>query len=170
MSKIYLVKNNDKLTTEDKNEDDIYMVTQFFIHGNNERYNEIKFCLQRNIDIGLFKKIILLNERIYTSEELGLTEDQMKCIQQVNIKHRMRYNSVLLRIKMSKISGYIVFCNSDIFRCKLYFFFQVTIKFFCFRIKSNIFFCHFFKFFSLQKDQFRIKKRDNPYKPEKENS
>jgi hypothetical protein len=115
MSKIYNCKNSDSLNKEDYNEDDIYLVYQYFIHSNDERYREIKFCLKRNIQLNLFKKIILLNERIYTADELGLTDEEMKFVEQININKRLKYIDVFLQIKNLGLDGYIVFCNSDIF-------------------------------------------------------
>ena len=114
-NQIRIVKNNDVLSKEPLNDDPIYLVYQFFIHSNPERHKETLYCLKQNVNLGLFKQIILLNERIYTKEELGLNDDEMKHILQINISHRMKYNSVLMRCKMLKLDGYIVFCNSDIF-------------------------------------------------------
>lgn len=115
MSKIYTCKNYDFLNKESHNKDDIYLVYQFFIHSNNERYKEIKYCLKRNVKLNLFKKIILLNERIYTADELGLTDEEMKNVKQININKRLKYIDVFLQIKRLNINGYIVLCNSDIF-------------------------------------------------------
>ena len=57
-----------------KNEADIkYKINifyQFFIHPNKERYNEILFCLLQNVNNPSVDKIYLLNERIYTINEL----------------------------------------------------------------------------------------------------
>lgn len=115
MSKNYIEKNNDKLKSKNINNDDIYLVYQFFIHSNKERYKEIRHCLKCNIKLNLFKKIILLNERIYTKEELGLTEKEMEKIEQININKRLKYIDVFLQIKRIGLNGYVVFCNSDIF-------------------------------------------------------
>ena len=105
----------DKINSKEINDDNIYLVFQFFISNNKARQNEIKFCLKRNIELGLFKKIIMLNERIYTSEELGLTDLEMKNIDQININHRLKFSSAFLEIHLKKIKGYVVLCNSDIF-------------------------------------------------------
>lgn len=115
MSQIYNCKNIDPLSKDNHNEDDIYLVYQYFIHSNHERYEEIKYCLKRNIQLNLFKKIILLNERIYTADELGLKNEEMKFVEQININKRLKYIDVFLQIKKLGLNGYIVFCNSDIF-------------------------------------------------------
>jgi hypothetical protein len=112
---IYVFSNNDYLDDEYKNNDDIFLIYQFFIHPSDERNEEIKYCLKRNVELGFFKKIILLNERIYSQKELGLTIDEMDMILQVNIKHRLKYNSVFTQVNLLKLNGYIVFCNADIF-------------------------------------------------------
>tara|TARA_Y100000780_G_C13688647_1_gene418626 strand:+ start:817 stop:1557 length:741 start_codon:yes stop_codon:yes gene_type:complete len=115
MSNIYVVSNNDYLNDTNHNDDDIYLVYQFFIHPIKERYDEIKFCLKKNIQLNIFKKIILLNERIYTKDELGLNDDEMNYIQQIDIKHRLKYNTIFTQVKLLKLDGYIAFCNADIF-------------------------------------------------------
>jgi len=112
----YLMDNNiDTLNSIPHNNDKIYLVFQFFIPSNEERYNEIKYCLKRNIELNKFDKIILLNEKIYTPLELGITESDMQYIQQVDIKLRLRYIDVFKYVLSSALDGYIVLCNSDIF-------------------------------------------------------
>ena len=111
----FITYNNDKLKDNTYNEDPIYLFQQFFIHSNKERYSEIKECLRRNILLGLFKKIYLFNERIYTNSELGLNNDEMKQIEQINIGMRMNFSICFQKIKQLNIKGYIVLSNSDIF-------------------------------------------------------
>lgn len=115
MARVYQCKNKDILTDTEINNDDIYLIYQFFIHNNEKRFNEIKFCLKKNVELKLFKQIILLNERIYTKEELGLTDNEMENILQININKRLKYVDVLLQVKLLKLNGYVAFCNSDIF-------------------------------------------------------
>ena len=95
--------------------DDIYLIQQFFIHGDEYRYREIKYCLKKNVNNHFFKKIILLNEKIYSKEELGLSDEEFKRVKQVNIGHRMKYKDVLEYVYNEKLNGYIVFSNSDIY-------------------------------------------------------
>lgn len=112
---IYVNKNRDKLVKTPYNNDSIYLCLQFFIHNDNNRQKEILYCLKNNIKLGLFKQIILLNERIYTSDELGLTNTEMKCIIQLNIKKRLTYSLAFKRIQKLNLKGYFVISNSDIF-------------------------------------------------------
>lgn len=111
----YGTKFKDILQSDNYDNDPIYLIIQFFCHKNKTRYNEIKECLQKNIKLGLFNKIILLNERIYTNEELGLTLQDMNSIQQVNIINRMKYSDVFRYVVNTNLHGYIVLSNSDIF-------------------------------------------------------
>ena len=52
----------------------IFLIQQFFISDNKERQKEINFCLKENVKNKLFTKIILINEKIYTKEELGIDD------------------------------------------------------------------------------------------------
>lgn len=112
---MYLTDFKDELNSNNHNNDDIYLICQFFIHKNTKRYEEIKYCLKQNIELGLFKVIILLNERIYTKNELGLNDDEMKHVKQININKRLSYIDIFIQVKKLNLDGYIVFCNSDIF-------------------------------------------------------
>lgn len=94
-----------------ESQDPIYLVTQFYIAKNKNRDNENKFCLKRNTKI--FDEIHLLNERIYTREELGLTEEEMENVKQFNIGKRMYFSDWLSHSK--NISGFSVLANTDIF-------------------------------------------------------
>ena len=118
MSQIKFIQKNKDIISEIKhNDDNIYLFCQFYIDSNNIRYQEIKDTLKRNIKLGVFTNIILLNEKIYTNDELGLTTDEMKTIKQINIKVRLTYAIIILVIKLYKkfINGYIVIANNDIF-------------------------------------------------------
>jgi hypothetical protein len=111
------LKNMDTLNTTDFNQDDIYLFTQFYISPNEKRYHEIKTCLKKNIKLGIFSKIYLINERTYTQEELDLNDEEIKNIQQIVFDKglRMKYMHPLGLIKAKQINGYIVIANSDIF-------------------------------------------------------
>tara|TARA_B110000046_G_scaffold184347_1_gene222597 strand:+ start:963 stop:1730 length:768 start_codon:yes stop_codon:yes gene_type:complete len=111
----FITKNKDKLKKKPINKDNIYLVLQHFIHSNEERHKEIITCLQNNIKLGFFAKIIMLNERIYTSQELGINDEDMKIIKQININKRLTYADCFSQIKSMDIKGYIVIANSDIF-------------------------------------------------------
>ncbi len=110
-------KNIDIISKTKHNNDNIYLFTQFHIDNDIKRYKEVKETLKKNIELNIFTNIILLNERIYTNEELGLTEEEMKTIKQINIKRRLTYMLIILCINLYKkyINGYIVIANNDIF-------------------------------------------------------
>lgn len=92
--------------------DDIILITQFFIPTDQERYKEIKKALDKNCLNKKIQKIYLLNEKIYSSEELGSNSNK---IEQINIESRLSFKKVFDFIDEQKINGIIVFCNSDIF-------------------------------------------------------
>ena len=115
--------NIENLSLHSLNQDDIYLITQFFIPSNLERKKELIFCLKENININIFKKIFLVNEREYTKEELELNDSEMTNIIQIIFTNnqtqtqgqRMKYIHPFLLIELQKITGYIVISNSDIF-------------------------------------------------------
>lgn len=92
--------------------DNIILIQQFYIDKNEERQKEILKCLKLNVFNNSIDKIYLLNERIYTNEELGIFNDK---IIQININKRLSYNDVFDFIDNNNIKGFIVLSNSDIF-------------------------------------------------------
>lgn len=113
---IFVKKSEHDILVKDPiNNDSIYLIQQFFIHIDPNRQKEILYCLRTNIDLGVFDKIILLNEKIYSKEELGLNDIQMDKIEQINIEHRLTYKNVFENVNILNLNGYIVFSNSDIF-------------------------------------------------------
>jgi hypothetical protein len=93
-----ILQIQDKINLENYNNDDIYLITQFYIPSNDEkRQNEIKTCLRRNLESSFFKIIFLVIEKEYTKEELGINEKEMKKIQQVifNSGTRLKYSQTL---------------------------------------------------------------------------
>ena len=92
--------------------DNVYLFTQFFLHGDNERRNEILYCLQNNVRNKSIHRIILLNERIYSDEELGVVSEK---IIQVNIGKRLLFSDIFEYVFETKIQGYIIIANVDIF-------------------------------------------------------
>jgi hypothetical protein len=116
-SRIKLIHNEDKLNFKNYNEDDIYLITQYFIPLNQNRKNEIITCLKKNIELNFFKKIYLINEKRYSKEEMGLSDNEMNYIQQIvfNNGERMKYMHCLGVIKKLNLNGYYVISNSDIF-------------------------------------------------------
>jgi hypothetical protein len=97
---------------ETENIDNINIIYQYFIHPNKERYNEIKKCLKFNAKNKYITKIYLLNEKIYTTDQLGVSSDK---IVQIDIKNRLKFKDVFDFINNNNISGYNIIINSDIF-------------------------------------------------------
>lgn len=95
--------------------DNIYIIQQFYIPENINRYNEIKYCLKCNCNNINITKIFLLNERVFSKDELGLTDKEIEKIEQISIKKRLTYKHTFLFTKLKKLKGYIVLSNSDIF-------------------------------------------------------
>jgi hypothetical protein len=112
-----IIRNIDRLNEKNYNEDDIYLITQYFIPSNQNRKNEIITCLKKNIELNIFKKIYLINEKRYTKEEMGLNDKEMNHIQQIIFDKgtRMKYMHCLGVIKKLNVNGYFVIANSDIF-------------------------------------------------------
>ena len=93
--------------------DDINVIYQFFIPSDKKRYREIKECLMHNINNTYVDKVILLNERVYSAEELGLKS--LNKVEQVDIGKRLTFAEAFRQIRERKIKGYNVIINSDIF-------------------------------------------------------
>jgi len=112
-----VIKNEDTLNSKNHNEDNIYLITQYFIPLNENRRNEIRTCLKKNIELNIFKKIFLINEKKYTKDEMGLTDNEMSIIQQIIFDkgERMKFMHCLGVIKKLNINSYFVIANSDIF-------------------------------------------------------
>ena len=87
----------------------IHIFSRFFIHDGNQRRDEIKFCLNNNNSNVDITKIHLLNERIYTDDEMGV-ENSSKIIQ-TDIKYRIKFKDVFSYIRSNNIQGYLVFVN-----------------------------------------------------------
>ena len=86
----------------------IHLFLQFYIDNDKNHYREIKYALKKNVKNPHIESIILLNERIYTEDELGITSPKIK---QIVIQKRITYYDFL----NYKIDGYKVLINSDIF-------------------------------------------------------
>jgi hypothetical protein len=93
----------------------VIFIQQFYIPSNKKRYQENLLALKFNVKCPNIDEIHLLNERIYTQEELGLSFDEFKHIKQINISHRLKYNDVFKYVSNIKWDGYVIFCNCDIF-------------------------------------------------------
>jgi len=95
-----------------ENIENINLFLQYFIHPNRERQNEFEECLKKNVNNNYITKIYLLNEKIYSDEDLGVSSDK---IIQINIQNRLKFKDVFEYINTHNIKGYNVIVNSDIF-------------------------------------------------------
>lgn len=111
---MYLRLNSDIIPRDKPTSDNIISISQFFIHADPARYQEIQYCLFANCINPNVHRIILLNERIYTTKELGLINPCSK-IEQIIIGKRLMYSDVIQQVNSMNLSGYIVLHNSDIF-------------------------------------------------------
>ena len=73
---------------------------------------EIEKCLQFNVKNKYITNIYLLNERIYTDEELSISSNK---IIQIDIKKRLQFKDIFEYICENNIKGYNIIINSDIF-------------------------------------------------------
>ena len=93
-----------------QNNDPIFLFAQFYVPEDLTRYEEIKYALKQNVANPSISHVFLLNERIYTSAEMGIESDK---ITQVDIQHRLTYSDFFNYSK--QLCGYVVLINSDIF-------------------------------------------------------
>jgi len=107
-----LIKSKDSLVNSIPNKEEIHFIGQFFIHKNQQRQSEISKCLNYICNNPYITTVHLLNERIYTNEELTTSSSK---IVQTNINRRLLYSDVFDYVEKEELTGYIVFSNSDIF-------------------------------------------------------
>jgi hypothetical protein len=82
----------------------IVIVQQYYVPNNKKRHEEIKLALMCNCNNDAIDRIVLLNERIYSDDELGITNDK---IEQIDISHRITYRDVFeFSNKLSDIVEY----------------------------------------------------------------
>lgn len=103
---------SDNVELGEEIEGEITLITQFFIGKSQERNKELLTALHVNVANKLIDRIILLNERIYTTEELGTESSK---IEQIVIGKRLDYKSVFEEVDKLNLNGYIVLSNLDIF-------------------------------------------------------
>ena len=107
------VENSQKLNIgSDVNNDKVNLFIQIFIPPSQVRRNEINTCLKNNVKNPFISRIYLMNERIYTDQELGASSDKLI---QVLTPRRMNYSDVFNYCDSIKIIGYIIIANADIF-------------------------------------------------------
>lgn len=108
----YNYQISDKTIIEKEVDDEIILIQQFFLHSNENRKKEIQNTLSYNVHNNNINKIILLNERIYSDKELGISSEKIK---QVVINKRLTYKDVFDYVKTIEDNKYIILSNSDIF-------------------------------------------------------
>jgi len=100
------------LDTNKEKKYNINLIYQYFIPKTKERVQEITETLKRNVLNEEISKIYLLNERIYTVEELGIQSNK---IIQIVIGKWITFKDVFSFVEKEQITGYIIMANSDIF-------------------------------------------------------
>ena len=101
------VKTKEKLDTES-----IYLIYQYFVHSDKSRNKELQMCLRKNVENPHISKIFLLNEKIYSDDQLGIKSDK---IVQKNIINRIKFKDIFNFVETEQLKGYIITCNADIF-------------------------------------------------------
>jgi hypothetical protein len=99
-------ETNKQYTTTDP----IFLFLQFYIDKDITHHKEIQFALQKNVENPHIHSILLLNERIYSDTELGVTSSKIKQViinQRITYKHFLNYDIETV--------GYKVLINADIF-------------------------------------------------------
>ena len=91
----------------------INVICQFFIPRDERRYEEIKECLRRNAENQHVDSVVLVNEREYSPQELGLRN--LDKVRQIVVGERLTFAETFRQIKENGIQGYNVMANADIF-------------------------------------------------------
>lgn len=92
--------------------DPIHIFTQFFLPTNKLRIQEIVLCLSKHVENEHIHTIHLLNEKMYSEKDLGVSS---KKIVQINIRKRLSFQDVFTYIRARKLRGYFALLNADIF-------------------------------------------------------
>lgn len=102
----------------------VWVFTQFFKHKDSNRYQEIKECLKRNCACPYVDKVVLINEKDYSTEYkkiLGSTRveqivNRVTKIQQVISGRRLTYADFLNYVHDQVPNGvFVILCNADIY-------------------------------------------------------
>jgi hypothetical protein len=97
---------------KDSLDEPIHIIYQYFIPTNKLRQHEILTTLQKNVENEHVSQVHLLNERIYSEKELGISSKKIK---QHNINKRLCYNDVFQYVRTKKLNGFVICMNADIF-------------------------------------------------------
>ena len=92
--------------------DNIHIITQYFLPPDQFRRSEIQTCIKQNANEAEITNVHLLNERVYSTQELGINSNK---IIQTNIGKRLQFADVFRYIRASGIKGFCIFLNADIY-------------------------------------------------------
>lgn len=91
-----------------------WMITQFFKHKDNKRFNEIKECLIKNCANPHIDKIVLINEKDYSDEFSKIPG--AKKIEQFVSKQRLTYANFIQYVRdVIPNNVFTILCNADIY-------------------------------------------------------
>ena len=94
----------------------IILFTQFYLANDKETNDLNIYALTNNYKNKYINEIILLNEKIYSEEELGFEDKNLDKIKQVNINKRLKYSDVFEYIQANNLKNQIiVISNLDIY-------------------------------------------------------
>lgn len=97
-----------------KKPNEVWLVTQFFKHKDSGRYREIKECLAKNCVNEHIDKIVLINEKDYTSEYYKMPGS--KKIQQFVTGRRLTYaNFIQFVYDAVPENVFVILANADIY-------------------------------------------------------
>ena len=91
-----------------------WVITQFFKHKSSDRFQEIKECLRQNCINPHIDRIVLINEKDYSSEFKSISGSRK--IQQIISGKRLTYADFLKYVHTYVPANvYTILCNADIF-------------------------------------------------------
>ena len=94
----------------------IILFTQFYLAKDKETHELNIAALTNNYKNEYIDEIILLNEKIYSDEELGFENKNLDKIKQVNINKRLEYGDVFEYVQVNNLKNQIVvISNLDIY-------------------------------------------------------
>ena len=91
----------------------IILIQQFFIHNDQKRHQETLETLAMNAHNDNIDEIHLINERMYTSEEMGTNNKKIRQI--IDGGERLTYSHAMRYAMNSLHDSIVVLANSDIF-------------------------------------------------------
>lgn len=101
-----------KLSENNVTNDPINIIYQFYVDKNRTRHKELQHSLIFNVKNENVKNIYLINERVYSPQELGVNSPKIK---QINVGKRLTFKETFDTIETHNIKGYNVIINADIY-------------------------------------------------------